>query len=190
MELVATSPTTGAGSGITTIEVRQSMNAEAGFKFKNNLVPYEAEFIPKYRDGQADFEGIAYKAGVQLSNDPIDRLCQAYWSKGGVQFYGFDVNGKGDGSGDPTVDQLMVRGRTELDTEKRKAIFQEAQRYLAGKAYGLHGLGGATTFTLPRPVIANYNVWQGAPGGGSGTSTRVPSTRWWIDDTKPPLKRT
>lgn len=189
LELVSTSPSSGAGSGITTIEVRQSMNSEAGFRFKNNLVPYETEFIPKYRDGLADFEGIAYKAGVQISNDPIDRMCQCYWSKGGVQFYGFDAGGKGDASGDPYVDQTLVKGRIELDTEKRKALFQDLQRYLAGKAYGLHGLGGATTFSLAWPVIGNYQVWLGAPGGGSGTSVRVPSTRWWIDDSQPPLKK-
>jgi ABC-type transport system substrate-binding protein len=169
--------------------VRQSMNNEAGLRFKNNLVPYEAEFIPKYRDGLADFEGVAYKAGVQISNDPIDRMCQCYWSKGGVQFYGFDAAGKGDASGDQYVDQTLVKGRTELDTEKRKSLFQDLQRYLAGKAYGLHGLGGATTFSLAWPVIGNYQVWLGAPGGGSGTSVRVPSTRWWIDDSQPPLKK-
>jgi peptide/nickel transport system substrate-binding protein len=188
-EVVSTSPISGAGSGITTIEARQQMNGEAGLRFKNNLVPYETEFIPKYRDAQADFEGIAYKAGVTLSNDPIDRLAQCYWSKGGVQFYGFDASGRGDASGDPYVDQQIVKARLETDTPKRKAIFQDLQRHLAAKAYGLHGLGGSTNFTLAWPIIGNYMVWQGAPGGGSGTSTRVQSTRWWLDDAQPPLKR-
>ncbi len=188
-EIPSTSPVNGAGSGITTIDARQSMNGEIGIKFKNNVIPYEAEFIPKYRDGLADFEGVAYKAGVQISNDPIDRMCQAYWSKGGVQFYGFDVDGKGDASGDPYVDQTLVKGRIETDAEKRKALFKDLQRYLAAKAYGIHGLGGATTFSLAWPVIANYQVWNGAPGGGSGTNVRVPSMRWWIDDSQPPLKK-
>ena len=124
MDIIATSPVSGAGSGVTTIDARQSMNSDAGLRFKNNLVPYETEFIPKYRDSLADFEGIAYKAGVTISNDPIDRLCQCYWSKGGVQFYGFDAAGRGDASGDPYVDQMLVKGRIETDTDKRKGIFQ------------------------------------------------------------------
>ena len=67
-------------------------------------------------------------AGVQISNDPIDRMCQAYWSKSGVQFYGFDADGKGDASGDPYVDQTLVKGRMETDAEKRKALFKELKR--------------------------------------------------------------
>ena len=161
------------------------MNAEAGFKFTDNVLPYETEFIPKYRDQIGDFAGVVYKAGITISGDPVDRMCQIYWSKSGAQFYGFDVNGKGDGSGDPFVDQTLVKARTEPDDEKRKALLIELQKYLAPKAYALHGLGGATSFSMAWPVIGNYNVWQ----GGSGTSVRAQSTRWWVDDSQPPLKK-
>jgi peptide/nickel transport system substrate-binding protein len=186
LDLVSTSPSTGAGSGITTIDARQAMNAEAGLRFKDNVIAYETEFIPKYRDVLADFEGIAYKTGVTISGDPVDRMCQVYWSKSGSQFYGFDVNGKGDGSGDPYVDETLVKARREMDPEKVKTLLTDLQRYLAPKAYTLHGVGGATTFNMAWPVIGNYLVWQ----GGSGTSVRAQSTRWWIDETQPPLKKT
>jgi peptide/nickel transport system substrate-binding protein len=186
LEVMATAPSTGAGSGITTIEARQSMNGDAGLKFKTNLIPYQTDFIPNYRDARGDFEGIAYKGGIEISGDIIDRMCQCYWSKSGVQFYGFDSAGRGDASGDPYVDSTLVKARTELDTEKRKALSQDLQRYLAAKAYGLHGLGGATRFSMAWPVIGNYLVWQ----GGSKTNVRVQTTQWWMDDSQPPLKKT
>src|SRR5581483_12164660 len=113
IDVVSTSPSSGAGSGITTIDARQAMNAEAGIRCRDNVIAYETEFIPKYRDVLADFEGIAYKTGVTISGDPVDRMCQVYWSKSGSQFYGFDVNGKGDGSGDPYVDDTLVKARRE-----------------------------------------------------------------------------
>jgi len=185
LDIVATSPATGAGSGITTIDARQSMNREAGFRFSNNVINYETEFIPKYRDGTGDFEGIAYKGGIEITGDLIDRMCQCYWSKGGIQFYGFDAGGKGDASGDPYVDQTLEKGRLEPDAEKRKSLFADLQRYLATKAYGLHGVGGATKFNMAWPVIGNYLVWR----GGSKTNVRVQNTQWWIDDSQPPLKK-
>src|SRR5262249_29825710 len=151
MEVVSTSPSTGAGAGITTIDARQSMNREAGLRFRNNVISYEAEFIPKYRDTLGDFEGIAYKAGITISGDPVDRMCQIYWSKSGAQFYGFDAAGKGDGSGDPFIDQTLEKARRELDAEKQKALLTELQRYLAPKAYALHGVGGATSFSMAWP---------------------------------------
>ena len=185
MDVQATAPSTGAGSGITTIDARQSMNSDAGFRFKTNLIPYQTDFIPNYRDAKGDFEGIAYKGGIEISGDIIDRMCQCYWSKSGVQFYGFDSAGKGDASGDPYVDQILVKARTELDPEKRKALSQELQRYLATKAYGLHGVGGATRFSMAWPAVSNYLVWQ----GGSKTNVRVQSTQWWLDDSQAPLKK-
>jgi ABC-type transport system substrate-binding protein len=184
LDLVSTSPSTGAGSGITTIDARQSMNGEAGIKFRDNVIAYETEFIPKYRDVLGDFEGVAYKTGVTISGDPVDRMCQVYWSKSGAQFYGFDVGGKGDGSGDPYVDETLVKARREMDANKVKTLLNDLQRYLAPKAYVLHGVGGATSFSMAWPAIGNYLVWQ----GGSGTSVRAQSTRWWIDDTQPPIK--
>ena len=184
LDLVSTSPSTGAGSGITTIDARQNMNGEAGLKFRDNVIAYETEFIPKYRDSLADFEGIAYKTGVTISGDPVDRMCQVYWSKSGAQFYGFDVNGKGDASGDPFVDDTLVKARREMDANKVKTLLNDLQRYLAPKAYVLHGVGGATSFSMAWPAIGNYLVWQ----GGSGTSVRAQSTRWWLDDSQAPLK--
>ncbi len=185
LDIQSTAPSTGAGSGQTTIDARQAMNAEAGIKFTDNVIPYETEFIPKYRDQIGDFAGVIYKAGITISGDPVDRMCQIYWSKSGAQFYGFDAAGKADGSGDPFVDQTLVKARLEADDEKRKALLVELQKYLAPKAYALHGLGGATSFNMAWPVIGNYNVWQ----GGSGTSVRAQSTRWWLDDSQAPLKK-
>jgi hypothetical protein len=66
----------------------------------------------------------------------------------------------------------------------RKSPMHDALRALAPKAYGIHGLGGATTFSAAWPAIGNYLVWQGSSTNASGTSKRIQTldsgwmTRW------------
>jgi len=169
----------------TDIAARHGMASEAGFRFKENPVDNVTEFIPKYRDVQADFEGVAYKGTIVVSADPVDRMSSLFWSKSGSAFMGFDSGGKGDGSGDPQVDQTIEKARTEPDQAKAKALLNELERYLAPKAYGIHvGLAGATAFNMAWPALGNFWAFQGS----YHSNVYVPSTRWWVDDTKPPIK--
>jgi ABC-type transport system substrate-binding protein len=168
------------------VEVREGMNAEAGFKFTPNIIDYQTEFIPNYRDTKGEFEGVSYKSGPPAtSSDPVGQHSFFYYSKAGVSFYGFDAAGKGDHSGDPHVDQTIEKAQQELDNEKRKSLMLDLDRYLAQKMYAINGLGGASGFSLVWPAVQNYRVWR---GGGSNT-TRVENAYWWIDDTKAPLKK-
>jgi peptide/nickel transport system substrate-binding protein len=174
-----------AAPGGNDVAARHGMAEEAGFRFKNNPVDNATEFIPKYRDVQADFDGLAYKGTIVISADPVDRMSQLYWSKSGTAFMGFDSAGKGDASGDPFVDQTLVKARRELDVNKAKALINEVERYLAPKAYGIHaGLAGATTFHMAWPALGNFWVWQGS----YHSNVFIPNTRWWVDDSKPPLR--
>jgi hypothetical protein len=71
----------------------------------------------------------------------------------------------------------VVKGRVEQDTEKRKAIVNDLQRYLAKPMYAIPALGLATGLTAAWPALANWRVWEGAR----------PNYRIWIDPTKAPL---
>ena len=105
-----------------------------------------------------------------------------YWSKGGVNFYGFDADGKGDNSGDPYIDGQIDKVNGEIDTAKRQAIVQDIQRYLGKAMYAINGTGGSTGFTLAWPAVRNYNVYQGG--------FRQIHYYIWIDETLPPYRKT
>jgi peptide/nickel transport system substrate-binding protein len=170
-------------SNAETIQARQGMNADAGFRFEDNVIDYVTEFIPNYRDVQGDFEGIIYRGTIVISADPIDRMSQLYWSKSGFAFYGFDVNGNGDKSGDPYVDETIEKARRETDVERAKALINDLERYLAPKAYAQNAPAGATQFVTAWPVIGNFQALQGS----YHSTVRTPSMRWWVDATKAPL---
>jgi hypothetical protein len=113
----------------------------------------------------------------------VGRLAFDYYSKGGAGFYGFDGAGKGDGSGDSQVDSQFEKAYAEFDTEKRKAIVQDMQRYLAQKQYAVRWPGGKSSFGLIWPAVQNYLVWR----GGDPNTWRIESSYWWLDQTKAPF---
>ena len=123
---------------------------------------------------------MSYKSGPQAAaTEATGQLMYDYYSKGGTGFYGFDVSGKGDNSGDPTLDAMLEKARGEFDTEKRRAQVFEIQRYLAKPMYAIRYPGGANGFNLIWPVVKNYNVWRGDP--------RAAYMKYWLDESQPPV---
>jgi hypothetical protein len=57
----------------------------------------------------------------------------------------------------------------------------ELQRYLIGKMYAVHVMGGATGFGVAWPALSNYGVFK-------SVRKREP-WRWWIDESQPPLRK-
>jgi ABC-type transport system substrate-binding protein len=168
------------------VEVRQGMNSEIGIRFQNNIVDYQTEFIPRYRDSNGNFEGVSYRSGPPATSaDPVAQMHYWYHSKAGASFFGFDANGRGDFSGDPYVDQTIEKAQREQDVEKRRGLVTEVVRYLGKKQYSIQGISGASTFQMAWPVIGNFRVYR----GGAANTQRIFNTYWWIDDTKAPLKR-
>jgi len=167
------------------VEIRHGMNAEAGFRFTQNLIDYQTEFIPQYRDVKGNFEGIGYRSGPPATSaDPVGQYTFFYYSKAGSSFYGFDAAGKGDNSGDPFVDDSIKKAQQEFDTEKRRALVHGLDKHLAQKMYAVNGLGGASGFSFAWPAVQNYRAYR----GGSANTNRVENMYWWLDDTKAPLK--
>lgn len=167
------------------IEIWEGMMAEAGFRFKKNIIDYSGEYL-KIRDTNGDFAGIGYKTGPPApTNDPINRLQYEFSTKGGPGFHGFDAAGKGDKSGDPTVESLIAKGVAEFDTEKRRAIVFDLQRHLASKWYAFRWPGGSSQFAVVWPVIRNFRVWQ----EGTASASLVAHKTWWLDETQAPIKK-
>ena len=64
---------------------RRRHDQEAGFRPKASPINYTAEFIPKYREGRGQHEGVAYKIGPGFATDAVARLVYDMYSKGGQQ---------------------------------------------------------------------------------------------------------
>jgi peptide/nickel transport system substrate-binding protein len=162
------------------IEIIEGMAAEAGFKPSTNVVQYQNDLIPNYQNVQGEFDGVAWMLRPQSSSDPIDKLAENMFSKSGPNFIGFDPAGKGDHSGDPYVDDLIRKAGVERDTEKRKQIMADLQRYLGDQMYLVRPVSGATGFELAWPALRNFMYYR---------SVRR-SEEWmyfWLDQTRKPI---
>jgi peptide/nickel transport system substrate-binding protein len=163
------------------VGVMDTFTADAGFKVSPRVIDYTAEYVPILRDSNGKFEGWGYRAGGSPANDAVAYLSTLYHSKyGGPGFLGFDVSGKGDGSGDPDIDSTLNKARAETDTNKRLALVHDIQRMLAKNMYMVPAVPGqATGFYIAWPVIGNFQAFQG--------DRRTQAYHWWIDNTKAPL---
>jgi peptide/nickel transport system substrate-binding protein len=162
----------------TQIAVTEGMAREVGFNPEAVLLDYASEYGPKIRDGHGKFEGWGYTSSAPPGNDAVTYFAWRFQSTGQV-FPGFDVNGTGDGSGDPHVDQEINKARLEFDTDKRKSIILDLQRYLGKTQYIVPIPGFADNFVMAWPAVGNYDVWHG--------DKRDVNYSWWLDSTKAPL---
>ena len=161
------------------VEILSAMAREVGFQFTTNILTFTGEYAPRYRDSKGRFEGISYKFGPSGGGeDAIGRLIYFNHSQGGG-FAGFDPTGRGDFSGDPWIDQQLDRAKAEVDTERRKAIAHEVQRYTAKTAYHPRWPAAATGFEMAWPALRNYRVWDRDPR---------PNFYFWMDESQPPFK--
>jgi peptide/nickel transport system substrate-binding protein len=161
-------------------QVLEDMARQAGFKPKANLVDYVTKY-PGYRDSNGKWEGWAYIAGPTAADEAVGMLAWRYTKGGGAGYLGFDIAGKGDGSGDPQVDASIKRAQVELDVEKRKVILNDLQRYLAQKQYNVPKPGEASFFTMAWPALRNVNTYRG--------DRRTHVYTEWLDETLPPFKK-
>jgi peptide/nickel transport system substrate-binding protein len=185
VEYVSTYPE-GTAYGATfpnQLQIIEGMANEAGFKPKANAINYTAEFIPKYRDGRGQHEGMAYKIGPGYAQDAIARFVYEIYGKGGSNFYGFSASGRNDQAGDTAIDSLIEKAKAETDTPKRQALALDIQREMAKKQWMTMWPGGATSFLLAWPAVQAFQVHR-VTGGGL-----APAARYWLDTTKAPFTK-
>jgi len=161
------------------------MAADAGFKIQDNVID-DAQVARNIRDARGNFEGFGTYSPSGRSRDPLEQRADLYVkTPAGAGFLGFDKAGKGDFSGDPDLEAIILRARRETDEEKRKAAAQEFQRYLAQQWYSFPYPGGASGFTMAWPALKNFSVYRsGAAGPGYGEDQSC--LHFWIDKTLPP----
>jgi len=116
---------------------------EIGITTKVDSVDYLKDYVPNYRDGRGQYAGHSFSssAGAPTGSSAIGVLAGTFWSKSGASFRGFSTSGKNDQAGDPQVDAFIEKARVELDTEKRRNLVFDLQRYLAKTMYMLLAAG-------------------------------------------------
>src|SRR5439155_16139275 len=139
------------------IDIMEGMAKEAGFRPQTNGVDYTTVLIPQYEHVHGDFEGTGWMLRPQSSSDPIEKLAEYTFSGSGGNFIGMDPDVKGTFAGDPYVDDLIRKSRSELDANKRKSIISDLQRHMAEGMYVIRPPSGATGFALAWPALRNFN---------------------------------
>ncbi len=163
------------------VELLEGMSTDVGINFKKNIVDYNVDFFPKYRDAKGNHEGLSYKLGPSGGGDSaVGRLIFFTHSTGGG-FTGFDPDGRGTHKGDPWIDQSLDKARGELDVNKRKALVQEVQRYMAKRMYSVRWPGGASQYRLSWPALQNFELYDTISGAARYLYE-------WVDQTKPPFR--
>ena len=170
------------GKFVATLE---GMATEAGFRFKTVNPNFGTDYLLNYRDKNGNYEGMVWRNQGLVGGDPINHMTSEYMSTpGNIRFSGFDPNGKGDYSGDPTLEAMIKNVNREFDTTKQVEIVHEIQRYAAKMLYDLYFPGGASTLELVWPALRNHRVFN---DGRSATSRGF--TYQWLDQTKAPIAR-
>ncbi len=158
---------------------------DLGLKVKQNgLTDYTQGYIPNDRDASGDYEGIGIHSvtgNTPTQISPISSLVAQHLPSSGVTFHGYDINGKGDKSGDPTLIDMLKKAQTSQDVATQKSLVKQAQQYLGQKWYSMFFPGTAKGFWAAWPAVRNFYVWQG------GTDETWLKYQWWIDSTRAPL---
>ena len=143
---------------------------------------YTQDYIPNLRDANGNYEGLGMHSVTGSTAQriaPESDLSAQFWNKGGVTFHGFGDNA----GGDPALNDMIVKARTEFDVEAQKSLVHDIQRYLGGKMWALSQPGGANTFILGWPAVSNLFTWSNYTWG--------PAAKWtyrlWMDQTKKPF---
>jgi hypothetical protein len=103
-----------------------------------------------------------------------------FYNSKGSDFRGFDADGRGNGAGDPVMDELTTKMKGEFDDKKRTALVHELQRREGQKHYMSAFPGGANSFALAWPAVRGRQVWRGEGQRDDATL--------WLDQTKAPFR--
>jgi peptide/nickel transport system substrate-binding protein len=149
------------------------------------ITDYTQDYIPNDRDASGDYEGIGIHSVTGSTPSVVSPTCALvaeYLPLSGVTFHGFDLNGKGDKSGDPALSAILSKARVERNLEAQKKLVLDAQRHLGKAMHALAFPGGATGLWPAWPAVQNFRVWRGV--------SSWERYRLWLDQSKPPFTNT
>jgi ABC-type transport system substrate-binding protein len=149
------------------VEVMDQFAREIGFEIEAFPLDYNLDYLPKIVTQQGHFKvenmGWAYAIGAVTSPDPTDLWVWRYYSKAGVTSGQLGLGtdgGPAGGGGDAEIDRMVELAKGEFDSEKRKNIIWDLQRYASGKCYNVPQPGSAAEFWLAQPTVRNLWVYQ------------------------------
>ena len=166
-------------------EVMDQFARDIGLKPKADPIDYNLKYLPNYILTRGKHDGIVYRIGAVTSPSPVDFFVWRYYSSSTTSgALGFDVGGKGDGSGDPAVDALIDKAKLETDSKQQVALLGDIQRYLAKMQYSVTKPGNADTFLMAWPAVKNYATFQ-----GDSRAINDYYYTWWLDENEAPIKK-
>jgi ABC-type transport system substrate-binding protein len=152
------------------VEVMSGMlQAFGDFKFKMDVVDYQSVFRAGFSNSPGNFDGLCLTTGRAASNIDL-YLFANFHSRGSKPKFNFK---------DDTVENLIVRQRSEPDDTRRKQLQLETLRYMESKMYFVPFDGEALDFELSWPFMGNSGVYD-----SWGTSWQESYTYRWYDESK------
>ncbi|KXK60659.1 hypothetical protein AWW66_17750 [Micromonospora rosaria] len=143
---------------VRSAEVEQQQLAKIGIRVTIESVE---STIADTRTKSGDFD--MYQSGFGLTYDPDERFTASFLANGGLNYGNWS---------DPEYENLVVQARSELDKDKRAALYQQAEKILAER--------GPVAMTF---LNADYDVVQKDVMGYRGDAT--PTYRFyrniWLD---------
>jgi ABC-type transport system substrate-binding protein len=153
------------------------MASDAGIKVRIEPSDFNTSWRP-LADSQGKFDGIAF---INLTPPEVSNWVKVVYNKTGANYKGFSATSERAG-GDPYLDDLTDKIDKEFDQAKSFDLVKDLQRYEAKAQYSTPFPGGASAFEMAWPVLANYNVWNGARRSSM-------DEYMWLDETKKPLAK-
>jgi ABC-type transport system substrate-binding protein len=143
------------------------------FNMNRNLVNYQTEYnTERYRFARGRFTGATWGPDTASADATA------------AAFFLFNSQGGYFSGGDARLDELTNNARREFDTNRRRELIHEVQRYHAGKFFN-NKIGVAGGFAVNWPVLRNVNVYR---GGTNWLCITSPSgLKAWMDPNRPPL---
>jgi ABC-type transport system substrate-binding protein len=143
-----------------------------------NVLPYNAQFVPKVRDVNGDFDGVGWTNQADHV-DPDHTLYNVFHPSSPTTYY----LGLGE---DKRMTQFINDQRKTVDPKKRAEILKDFQRYAATKMYLVPPPGDIKPFHLYQPWVGNFDYhvpWiAGAFAGGMDSQGLY--TYRWLDESK------
>jgi peptide/nickel transport system substrate-binding protein len=169
------------------------MFADGGIRARPQPKEYSSDWLPNYYYGYLSKEYAAGKAkgfngflyGLERGYPTVAAQMAATVHKDGERFHGLTPDGQNPHLGDPQVNALVEKMKTEFDLGRQQGLAHDLIKYMAERAYNVPASYARLNFTLDWPVIRNLGVYR-TYNSPNPVVERYLS--WWLDETQPPLK--
>jgi len=157
------------------VETILNFTRAAGFNMKTVPVGFNTDW-PKISDSAGDFEGVSFRSAGATPPDGAESVYAVLHPEGGSYYTGLFSADSSYQKGDPRINELLEKTRTEYDEKKRISLIHDVQRMAAEAQYVVRVPGSANALSLSWPALQNEQVYQG----------ELAHIGQWADLTKPP----